>query len=330
MKIFRLILLILHVGISILLIGIFMNAYVPPKMFPWFNLLSLGFPLLIIAYTLITIFWIFSLKKRVIVFILYGLLFINPIKRWINFSSSEKKEVGDLKIVSFNVKGGEFGKEVIEKYINDSGADIVLLQERGRKGFDFKDLKTNEEIPVVSLYSKYKIINHKGLIIGDFEDFNAYADQTDIEIKGHIYRFVNVYLQPFKFEKSMVKLHGNEEDEQKLKDIVKRLIPTFKRHQEQIEIIRKAIDNSPYPVILAGDFNSVPNSYEYYHLPYGLKDAFFEAGRGSATSFHDYTFPLRIDYVFSSPSIVPTSYKVDRSVKISDHYPVLTTFKISN
>ncbi|RMZ61203.1 AP endonuclease [Chryseobacterium nematophagum] len=330
MKIFRLILLILHVGISLLLAGLFMNAYVPPKMFPWFNLISLGFPILIITYTLITIFWIFSLKKRVIVFILYGLLFINPIKRWINFSSVENKEMGDLKILSFNVKGGEFGKEAIENYINGSGADIVLLQERGRKGFDFKGLKTNEEIPVVSLYSKYKIINHKGLIIGDFEDFNAYADQTDIEIKGHIYRFVNVYLQPFKFEKSMVKLHGNEEDEQKLKDIVKRLIPTFKRHQEQIEIIRKAIDNSPYPVILAGDFNSVPNSYEYYHLPYGLKDVFFEVGRGSATSFHDYTFPLRIDYVFSSPSIVPTSYKVDRSVKISDHYPVLTTFKISN
>lgn len=329
MKVVRLIFLIAHLGILFLLLGTLLNAYVPPKIYPWFNLLSLGFPVLMIAYVLLTVFWIFTWKKRSIAFIVLGLLFLNPVKRWINFTST-RNATPELKIVSLNAKGGTLGIKNIEDYINTQNADIVLLQERVRD-YKFKGLGEGKGDAIVSVFSKYKIIDQKELIESNSETNNAYGNQTDIEIKGNIYRFINVYLQPFKFEKDMVKLKGNgDEDEQKLKDIVKRLIPTFKMHQEQVASIRKGIDDSPYPVILVGDFNSVPNSYEYYHLGKGLKDAFVESGRGSATSFHDYKFPIRIDYVFTSPSILPLSYEVDRSVRISDHYPVITTFKLKN
>ncbi|MGS0748127.1 hypothetical protein [Halpernia sp. GG3] len=52
------------------------------------------------------------------------------------------------------------------------------------------------------------------------------------------------------------------------------------------------------------------------------------AGSGSATSFHDYKFPIRIDYIFTSKEIEPISYKVDRSARLSDHFPVIATFKL--
>lgn len=327
MKIIRLIFFIVHVGISFLLVGTLLNAYVPPKTFPWFNLLSLGFPVFMIVYLLLTLFWIISWKKRAFVFLLFGLLFFKPIIRWINYMP-QKNEIPDLKIISLNAKGGFYGEGNIESYINSQNPDIVLLQEYGGKRYLFNGMKEDSQGHIITVFSKHKVVEQKQLIESDYEYNNAYASQTDIEIKGKIYRFINVYLQPFKFQKSMVKLNGNsEEDEQKLKDVVKRLIPTFKMHQEQISAVRKSIDESPYPVILAGDFNSVPNSYEYYHLLEGLQDAFVEAGRGSATSFHDYKFPIRIDYIFSSPSVKPLSYKVDRSVKLSDHFPVIATFK---
>ncbi|WP_326981597.1 endonuclease/exonuclease/phosphatase family protein [Chryseobacterium sp. MYb264] len=328
MKVVRLILLVLHFGILFLLLCTLLNAYVPPKVFPWFNLLSLGFPVLIISYFLLIFFWIFSWKKRAFVFLFCSLAFINPIKRWINYSP-ESKETPDLKVISFNTKGAEFGQKNIEDYINSKNADVVLLQEDGDKDYKFGELKKSnlERMYIVSLFTKHKIVGHKILILGNYDDLNAYADQNDIEIKGKTYRFINLYLQPFKFEKKMVKLDGNsDEDKQKIKNVVKRLIPTFKMHQEQVAMIRKAIDASPYPVFVTGDFNSVPNSYEYYHLSEGLKDAFVESGRGSGTSFHDYKFPLRIDYIFTSPSIKPISYQVDRSVHLSDHFPVISTF----
>ncbi|ANF50769.1 AP endonuclease [Chryseobacterium glaciei] len=328
MKVLRLIFLILHVGIFLLLLGMLLNAYVPPKIFPWFNLLSLGFPILMVAYVLLIFFWIFSWKKRAFVFMLLGLIFTNPVKRWVNFSL-DKKEIANLKILSFNAKGGLNGMEKIDDYVNSSNADLVFLQEKGGKEYHFNGLKNTSGNYIVSVFTKYKVIDQKELIKSDYFDNNAYATQTDIEIKGKIYRFINVYLQPFKFEKAMVRLDGNsDEDEEKLKNVVKRLIPTFKMHQDQVADIKKGIENSPYPVILLGDLNSVPNSYEYYHLSEGLQDAFLEVGKGSGTSFHDYKFPLRIDYIFTSKSIQPITYKVDRSVKISDHYPVVATFKL--
>ena len=47
---------------------------------------------------------------------------------------------------------------------------------------------------------------------------------------------------------------------------------------------------------------------------------------GSATSFHDYKFPIRIDYVFSSKSLKAANYFVNREIGYSDHYPVFADF----
>lgn len=330
MKIIRLVLLICHLGILCLLFGVLLNAYVPPKIFPWFNILSLGFPVLISVYALLTVAWIFMWKKRAFLFMFFGLFFFSATQRWVNYSS--KSDTGDLKIITFNTKGGKFGQKEIEDYINGKNADIVLMQEDGNLDYQFSGLKKAKERPLSSLYSKYEIVGYKEIFEGMYsEDFNAFADYTDLKIGSRTVRVVNVYLQPFKFEKSMVKLNGNStEDETKVKNIVKKLIPTFKMHQEQIDLIRKYVDNSPYPVILTGDFNAVPNSYEYYHLGKNLQDAFIKAGKGSATSFHDYKYPLRLDYIFTSESIEAVSYKVDYSVKISDHYPVSANLKFSN
>ncbi|MNY44466.1 hypothetical protein D3C86_1794970 [compost metagenome] len=106
------------------------------------------------------------------------------------------------------------------------------------------------------------------------------------------------------------------------------LIPTFKKHQTQIDQIKAFMNQSPYPLIVAGDFNAVPNSYEYYKVSEDLEDTFLKVGKGSGTSFHDFKFPMKIDHIFSSKSIKPISYKVDRSVQISDHFPVLAEFLI--
>jgi exonuclease III len=281
-----------------------------------------------ISYVVLIFFWIFSWKKRAFVFMLLGLFFLNPVKRWINYSS-DPKGTADFKLVSFNTRGGIMGREAIGKYLESQNADIIFLQEDRGTGYEFKGYEKANPKAILTVFTKHKVIETK-LIDPSNEDVLAYGTQTDIEIRGKIYRCINVYLHPFKFEKEMVKLNGNtDSDEEKVKNIVKRLIPTFKKHQDQVSVIRNAVENSPYPVILAGDFNSVPNSYEYYHLSEGLQDAFFNVGKGSATSFHDYKFPIRIDYIFSSKSIQPISYKVDRSVDVSDHYPVVATFSLS-
>lgn len=328
MKIFRLIVFIIHLGILFLLLGTLLNAYVPPKIFPWFNLLSLGFPVLMILYMILTIFWVLSWKKRAFVFMLAGLAFMNPVKRWVNYS--DQKGNAEIKVISFNTRAGRIGNKEVGPYLKSQDADVILLQEDAGIKYQFDGYQKANPGGGLTILTRHKIIKQQ-IIDPQDEEVRIPGVLADIEIKGKTYRFIDVYLNPFRFQKEMVKLNGDtDNDEQKIKDVVKRLIPTFKKHQDQVALIREVIDNSPYPVILTGDFNSVPNSYEYYHLSDGLDDAFLTAGKGSATSFHDYKFPIRIDYIFSSKSLKAISYEIDRSVSISDHYPVTVTFSTEN
>ena len=309
----------------VLLLGTLLNDYVSPKTFPWFNLLSLAFPVLMIFNVLLCFIWIILKKKRAIFFLLVSLLFINPIKRWINYSekSSEKP---NLKIVTMNIRSGIMGREKIYDYLKKTNADLIFGQEYGSEFNIPGYVHRTDKFEIVALNSKYEIVNQGKLATTG----NGNAFYADININGKIIRVVNIYLNPFSFDKAKVKpTEDLDTNKTKARYILKRLIPTFKIHQEEVLDIRKAIDNSPYPVILAGDFNSVPNSYEYYHLGKGLTDAFVEVGRGSSTSFHDYKFPIRIDYIFTSKEIKPVSYRVDRSVKLSDHFPVIAEFKIN-
>lgn len=252
-------------------------------------------------------------------------MMISPIRRWINWTD-KTVEIPNLKIVTMNVKGGSIGGyEKIYDYLEKTNADIIFGQEYGSE-FNIPNYPyRTSNYRTIAVNSKTKILD-QGKLESTGKGIAFYAD---IQFKGKIIRVVNVYLNPFSFDKQMVKpVENMEKNKTKIKDVIKKLVPTFKIHQQQIAVIRKAIDHSPYPVILAGDFNSVPNSYEYYHLGKGLNDAFVEAGRGSSTSFHDYKFPIRIDYIFSSKEIKPVSYHVDRSVKLSDHFPVIAEFKI--
>lgn len=261
-----------------------------------------------------------------------GLAFINPIKRWVNYSSDKDDRSKTLKVVSFNIKSGTLGKDEVINYLKAQNADVILLQEDA--GMIYPLLKGYNRTTTngyLTILTKYKILNSNLIYSADKSLDLPCGILADVEIKGKVYRFIDVYLYPFKFEKKMIKLDGtSDSNEEKVKDIVKRLIPTFKKHQDQVGLIKHAIESSPYPVIVAGDFNSVPNSYEYYHLSEGLEDAFLTAGKGSATSFHDYKFPIRIDYVFSSKSLKAVSYVVDRSVSLSDHYPVISKFSVSD
>lgn len=320
----RLALLLIHLVILGVLSLIFLNEYIPPKVFKWPNFISLAFPVLIIIYIGLTGYWIIAMRKRAILFLIGLLCFFNPIRRWINYSPATQQ--GDLKMITFNSHGSKDLPD-LKDLIKTEDPGIIFFQEKGSGIADrlqLKDYPYSYEEIVVGILSKYPIIE-KGDIIND--DSNGHAIYADVEIKGKRVRLINLYLEPFYLSKSMVKPSKDQDiNEEKALFLKTRLYKSFRLHQDQIAQIKPYIQDSPYPVILGGDFNSVPNSYEYYQLSKGLTDAFMEVGNGLGTSFHDYKFPLRIDYLFSSPEIRPKSYHIDRSHHSSDHYPVIASF----
>lgn len=320
----RFILTLMHLVIIILLLATLLNEYIAPSTFRYLNLLSLASPVLMIINIFLCVFWILTLKKRSLLFIGLTFLLFTPIRRWINYTQ-QSTEAPNLKVLTMNTKSAHLGKKVLYDYLENAEADIIIAQEYGRElrvpGYPHR----LEDYQIVALNSKTEIIKHEKL--ATFSNGNAFY--ADVRFNGKIVRVINVYLNPFSFDKQMIRpAEDLNKNKTKMKHIVRKLVPTFKIHEREIVDIRRAVDQSPYPVILAGDFNSVPNSYEYFSLNKGLTDVFLKVGRGSATTFHDYKFPIRIDYIFSSDGLQPVSYRVDRSVKLSDHFPVIAEFKI--
>jgi endonuclease/exonuclease/phosphatase (EEP) superfamily protein YafD len=111
-------------------------------------------------------------------------------------------------------------------------------------------------------------------------------------------------------------------------EFIHRLKKSSKLRSTQTQTILTSIDNSPYPVIILGDFNDTPQSYTYQKLQEGRKDAFIERGTGwGATYLKPLPF-LRIDYILHDDELTCTSYQSSSSIK-SDHSLVEASFNIS-
>jgi len=94
-------------------------------------------------------------------------------------------------------------------------------------------------------------------------------------------------------------------------------------HAQEVGIIRSVINKSPHPVIYCGDINSTPASYTYNTLRGNLQDAFLEKGSGIGATFYKLLNTLRIDVCLPDDKFKVLQCTVP-SLKLSDHYPVIT------
>lgn len=104
--------------------------------------------------------------------------------------------------------------------------------------------------------------------------------------------------------------------------ILGKLRKAFLKRERQATSLHEEIQKSPYRVILCGDFNDTPNSYAYFKIRGNLQDAFLEKGFGLGRTYSGISPTLRIDYIFTSPSIQTLSFRCIRKV-LSDHYPIV-------
>ena len=117
----------------------------------------------------------------------------------------------------------------------------------------------------------------------------------------------------------------DDERLKEIKDISFRLRDAFIKRASQAEIISKHIRNSPYPVVVCGDFNDVPVSYSYRTMKKNLNDSFVEAGKGIGTTYMGKFPSFRIDFIFHSKEIKCLNFDIP-NVKLSDHFPVTSKF----
>jgi hypothetical protein len=179
----------------------------------------------------------------------------------------------------------------------------------------------------IVIFSKFPIINKKK--ISSFpHDYNSIFEYADIVKGNDTLRVFNIHLQSLKFSKTNLQYLDNpsiesEADIQKSKNIISKLKYGFLKRQVQAERIQEEIKKSPYPIILCGDFNDVPNSYAYETIGQDLNNVFEKRGSGIDRTFSGISPTLRIDNIFVDAKISVLQYTRVRK-KLSDHFPVIS------
>ncbi|MBW1917749.1 MAG: endonuclease/exonuclease/phosphatase family protein [Deltaproteobacteria bacterium] len=83
------------------------------------------------------------------------------------------------------------------------------------------------------------------------------------------------------------------------------------------------------PILVAGDFNSLPQSYVSHYLRKHLADVWHQVGHGRGGTFSTRLPLLRIDYIYVNQKLAPRAAQVvrpKRGRQISDHFPLLAEF----
>jgi endonuclease/exonuclease/phosphatase family metal-dependent hydrolase len=101
----------------------------------------------------------------------------------------------------------------------------------------------------------------------------------------------------------------------------------FIKRARQADMLAEKISESPYPVIICGDFNDTPVSYTYKKIKSSLSDSFMEAGSGIGSTYSKIFPSFRIDYSLHE-SNMKAIYTERVRLKLSDHYPVLTYLRL--
>lgn len=325
-----------------------------------FALACFYFLLLLIAFL---VFWIFVKPGLIFISLLTVILCWNPLKHLVRIRVSENftlhKDPSVLRIMSWNVahfdilehKTHPEKKQQMIDAINELQPDVACFQEMvasdsvpGAINYlpDFiqqldmdqyhyaynpkLDFDAKHRFGII-IFSKFPIINQQTISMPP-GDYNSIFQFVDIVRSGDTFRVFNIHLQSLKFSRDNRRYIEepsitNEADLEKSKNILVKLKKGFFKRRRQSDHIREAINKSPYPVIVCGDFNDVPNSYAYNTIGKGLINAFAEKGSGIGNTFDGISPTLRIDNIFAGKQFTVQQFIRSRK-KLSDHFPITT------
>ncbi|MBR9999264.1 MAG: endonuclease/exonuclease/phosphatase family protein [Cyclobacteriaceae bacterium] len=314
------------------------SALIPPEKFWPAGLLIYGIlPMVII--NLILFILLAVLRKLSIVWpliaLLTGIPFIN-----ITFSYDFNPEINQnkkvIEVMSLNARNLVSGPEIID-WIREDTSEIKCIQEyysnsrnpvrnvtekMAEMGYETYLLSTTfsngYEYSGLATFSRYPIIGRGALLFNENSGNNCIY--TDLKIDEDTLRIYNVHLSSMRINFSTYR--DPDDYDSKMKGLASKLKNGAIRRSDEIDKLLKHTSECPYPLIICGDYNDIPYSYNYFKLRRHFTNAFEEAGHGFGFSFRNrFIFFLRIDHHFIHGKIIPVLYRVDHNMKHSDHFP---------
>ncbi|MEO6731494.1 MAG: endonuclease/exonuclease/phosphatase family protein [Ferruginibacter sp.] len=336
----------------------------PAGQFWMIAMLGLVFPLLFVVVTVFFAGWLIAGSKWCLLSLIALLLswqqlaVIAGLNTKKTFSVEKPKQI--LRVLTWNISSwsetsknykpnaGNLTKMIMA--IKDQAPDIICLQEFWDKRGDFSNTKVFSAIGYpysyfihstlgdmvyesgVAILSKYPITDTARFTYGANTDFAEPLIYADIQFNEQKVRVFTTHLESVRFENDQyVALRKiKQRDEEGLKNsktIVRKLKNGYMYRGFQADLVRQKIKESPYPVIVCGDFNDVPNSYTYFTIKGDLKDVFLNKGTGLGRTFQYLSPTLRIDYILVDKNFEVKQF--DRmSATYSDHFPIVADLSL--
>ncbi|MEO8823872.1 MAG: endonuclease/exonuclease/phosphatase family protein [Ginsengibacter sp.] len=183
----------------------------------------------------------------------------------------------------------------------------------------------------VAIFSKYPMIDTASFSL-NLNKKGEHLIYADIKVKDKTFRIFATHLVPIKFADWENRRQINNEfygdaGGSSYKRIFSKLIRGYDFRYYQSEMVGGKISQSPYPAVICGDFNDVPNSSTYFNVKGNLQDPFLKKGSGTGrttrTSFGFISPTLRIDYILASRKFKVLQFQI-LPIPYSDHYPLIT------
>lgn len=262
-------------------------------------------------------------------------------------------KIMSIKIASWNVNSLKARREHVEKYLTESGTDVLMVQELKGETFPHEEFKalgwhteavTQKAYNGVAIFSKDDITLHHTALPGDDSDEQA----RYIEFETHGLHLINIYLP-----------NGNPiaDGDQRHEKFTYKL-----SWMERLYDRLKKLKSNDTPFAIGGDFNIIPEDRDCWdasawegdaatmpesralyrkYINLGLYEAFRSLNQQSGQyTFWDYQAGrwqkdqgIRIDHFLLSPEYADRleTCEIDKAPraldKPSDHTPISITLK---
>lgn len=250
----------------------------------------------------------------------------------------------------------DYRKKMLQ-FIREQNADILCFQEFLEMGKSFNNSNTNAIVQLnypyyyrvidygaasrgrfqagVAIFSRFPIVDTQRITYPDPDKVRAAESLIGVDIlaNGKKIRVYTTHLQSVLFQKNdyrNIEIIKSADDSMvsASRTILKKLRNGYAARGFQAELVREKLDSCPYPEIICGDFNDVPNSYTYFKIKGNRQDVFVRKGSGIGRSFTAVSPTLRIDYILADKKFDVLQYN-RFLVPYSDHYPVVADLKLT-
>ena len=334
-----------------------LNAYVNPKHFIWTTLFGLAFWEVLIFNIVVLVLLLLLWSKKAWISILALLVAIPGINKSYSFGSKEEAD-NSIRVMSYNVHmfkhidgitaSEDFANQMANQ-VRDQNPDILCCQEFAAFksgvsrpkciedfaescGFQYIYYNRKSNFGGNVVFSKYpitKVDEESG-----FGQENTYGVMVTVDAgeKGK-FHVANVHLLSYMITDTEIDLLINSTDKKDDLDtigktVLHKLSYAFQKRSDELKNVLTTMPPVSGPIIMCGDFNEPPLSYNYRQMQKaGFIDTFTKVGRGIKPTYAGKLPLLRIDYVWANDKVKPLNFKRLR-YKASDHYPIMLDFAI--